>query len=210
MKMKIEWTNVKSQWIKIGKQWVEIGKEWMKDEKSRVKIWVIIIFFLIGGGYIQSFFAYKGYQENLREERQFTMDKFDELDDSLKGFSVTFRNEMDESKIEREKVLSKMEDVKDDIQGLKTGYKTAVSELKATIKDLKINMLTRVVENLQDDIDEFKMTVQDLEAKLDEARGGTKDLKAAKEGIEGIDLGKISVKKSARKKRRRKSEADKE
>ena len=66
-------------------------------------------------------------------------------------------------------------------------------------------MLTRVVENLQDDINKFKMTVQDLEAKLDEAR----DLKSAKEGIEGVDLGKISVKKSERKKRRRKSEADK-
>ena len=62
----------------------------------------------------------------------------------------------------------------------------AISDLRGEIEDLKVNKLTRMVQNLEDEVVKFKMKMQDLDLKLDETRGVK------------VDLGKISIKKKGK------------
>jgi len=158
----------------------------MEQVKSNVTIWIIIILLLIGGGYALGFLAYNDYEEGLSDQSRLTMDKFEELDKGLKEFSLTFEDTLDKNRIARGEVASQIGSLKEDFQVLKNAYKNAVLELRETVRHMEINRLTRKIENLQEDINKFRVEMQDLDLKVNEVRGGGPH-------PADVDLGKISV-----------------
>lgn len=150
----------------------------MDNGKRGLVIWIIIVFILIAGGYALGFFFYTDYKEDLDKYTHFTIEKFEEAKNDLKGLTTIFENARDKNEIEKEKLLSEIARIKEEAQNLKNEYKASLSELKRTIEDLGIDTLTRKVENLQDNVDGFKLTLQDLKLK---------------EEAMSVDLGKISV-----------------
>ena len=162
--------------------------------KGMLKFSVVILFVLLAGTYIIGYFVYQDYREKtayLDAQTQFAMDKFRELEEGMQDIDVALLNATDENKIEMRKVLSQMESMQENLQDWKAGYNKAVSDLKGEISDLKVSRLRRRMEKLQDEIDGFRMAMQDWDLKIyDDNRALT-----YKEGIEGVDLGKISVKK---------------
>ncbi|NQT74927.1 MAG: hypothetical protein HQ566_00220 [Candidatus Omnitrophica bacterium] len=153
----------------------------MKDAKSIITIIAISVVISIIAGYAAGFFVYREYKQKtayLDEQARSTMDKFGELEGGLKELYVSIENTVSENKMEREDLLSAIEKIKENLKEWERGYRTTLSELKGEIEDLKIGRLTRMVEKLQDEVDDFKMKMQDLELK---------------DEVEGVDLGKISV-----------------
>ncbi len=153
----------------------------MKDVKRIITIIAISISISIIAGYAAGFFVYREYKQktaHLDEQARSTMDKFGELDVNLKELYVSIENTVSENKMEREGLLAAIEKIKGYLKEWERGYRTTLSELKGEIEDLKIGRLTRMVEKLQDEVDDFKMKMQDLELK---------------DEMEGVDLGKISV-----------------
>ncbi len=159
-----------------------------------LKFSIIVLFALLVGTYIIGYFIYQDYRERtayLDEQAQFAMDRFRELEEDMKDIDVALLNATDENKIEMRKVLSQMESMQEIMKDWKAGYNKAVSDLKGEISDLKVSRLRRRMEKLQGEIDGFRMAMQDWDLKIyDDNRALT-----YKEGIEGVDLGKISVKK---------------
>ncbi len=155
----------------------------MKNTRTVVALIMISIIVSIGAGYVAGFFVYREYKQRtacLDSQVQSTIDKFGELENNLKDLYVIIENTVDENKAEKKRLLTTIEKIKEYLKGWERGYRRTVSELKEEIEDLKIGRLTRMVEKMQDEIDEFKMKIQDLELK---------------DELEGVDLGKISVKK---------------
>jgi len=154
----------------------------MKDTKRLVSLLITIIFLSIAAGGVAGFFVYRDYKENtahLGRRVQSTMDKFGMLEDNLKDIYVTLENTMDESAIERKQVLDKIEAMKEGLRNWETEYRDAMLQLKADMDNLKVEKLTRTVENLRSDIRGFKMKMQDMELRMDDTKG--------------VDLGRISV-----------------
>jgi len=153
----------------------------MKNLKTMVTLLIVCALVSIAAGYIAGFFVYREYKQKtayLDEQARSTMDKFGELEGGLKELYVSIENTVSENKMEREDLLSAIEKIKENLKEWERGYRTTLSELKGEIEDLKIGRLTRMVEKLQDEVDDFKMKMQDLELK---------------DEVEGVDLGKISV-----------------
>ncbi|MDP8229891.1 MAG: hypothetical protein P9L93_02180 [Candidatus Gorgyraea atricola] len=175
----------------------------MKNAKLASGLLTMVIFFSIGAGYVAGYFVYTDYKEKtayLDSRTRFAIDKFKEMEKDLKKLYIALENTADENKIETRKVLSRLEAIKEDIGEWKSGYKTTVSQLRGDIDDLKVDKLSRMVKRLQRDINGFKMRVQDMDLKIDEARGNSPGIR--KEAI-NIDLGKISVGKQEALKRER-------
>ncbi|MBU1147769.1 MAG: hypothetical protein KKD11_05390 [Candidatus Omnitrophica bacterium] len=175
----------------------------MKDTKLMSGLLTMVIFFSIGAGYVAGYFVYTDYKERtayLDSQARFAIGKFEDMEKDLKKLYITLQNTADEGKIETKKVLSRIETIKEDISEWESGYKTTVSNLRGDIDDLKVDKLTRMVERLQRDINGFKMRVQDMDLKIDEASGNALGIR--KEAI-NIDLGKISVGKQEALKRER-------
>ncbi|MFC1621324.1 hypothetical protein ACFL2G_03360 [Candidatus Omnitrophota bacterium] len=175
----------------------------MKNAKLTSGLLIMVIFFSIGSGYIAGYFVYTDYKEKtayLDSRTRFAIGKFEEMEKDLKKLYIALQDTADESKMETRKVLSRLEAISEDIGEWKSGYKATVSQLRGDIDDLKVGKLTRMVDRLQSDINGFKMKVQDMDLKIDEARGD--GLGHRKEAL-NIDLGKISVgKQEALKKER--------
>lgn len=150
----------------------------MGSERRGVVIWIIILFILISGGYALGFFFYNDYKEDFNRYTQITAEKFEEAKNDLKELSIAFENTRDKNEMEKAKLLSEIELLREEVQNLKREYAAAVSEVKRTIDDLGIDRLTRMVENLQDNVEGFRITIQDLKLK---------------EEAKSIDLGRISV-----------------
>ena len=170
----------------------------MKNAKLASGLLMMVIFFSIGAGYVAGYFVYTDYKEKtayLDSRTKFAIGKFKKMEKDLKKLYIALENTADESKIETRKVLSRLEAINEDIGEWKSGYKTTVSKLRGDIDDLKVDKLTRMVDRLQRDINGFKMRVQDMDLKIDEARGTSPGIR--KEAI-NIDLGKISVGKRER------------
>lgn len=159
----------------------------MDNTKVKVTIWIVIMSILIASGYILGFFAYKDYEENFNRQVEFTLNKFENLENNLRNFSITFENAIDKNKIERKQAVSQIQSIKENFKDLENKYNTALSEIRREIENLKVDRLTAVVENLQNDINELKKQIQDLEIKED---------------VKGVDLGKISVEKEEKEGRR--------
>ena len=137
----------------------------------------------LSAGYLAGSFVYKDYRRRTAYLEKETKDKFGKLENSLKDLYVTIDNTVDKNAIERKELLSKIEIVKEEIRKWEAGYRKTLSELKAAIEEQGIEKLKRMVENLQEDMDRFEITAQDLDLKIDEV-GRDKS----------VDLGKISVK----------------
>lgn len=159
----------------------------MDNAKIKITLWIFIIFVLIAGGYILGFFAYKEYEENFNRQAEFTLNKFENLENNLKKFSTTFENTLDKNKIERKKALSQMQNIKEALKDVENKYKAALSEMRMEIEGLRVDRLTAMVENMQQDINELKKDIQDLEIKED---------------AKGVDLGRISVEKEGKEDRK--------
>ncbi|MBU4313108.1 MAG: hypothetical protein KJ706_10400 [Candidatus Omnitrophica bacterium] len=170
----------------------------MKDAKNVITLLIIIILISIAAGYGAGYFVYQDYKQKTAyfdEHTQLTLNKFSELETNLKELYSNFESSIDENSVERKKVLSRIESMNEDIQEWKEGYNAVVSEIKGTIEEMKVDKLTRMVENLQDDVDEFELAVQDLNLKLDDANGST----VTKQRDGGsVDLGRISVHKNTK------------
>ena len=172
----------------------DILKEIMVEvnEKRIAKLLVVIILSSIVCGYGAGFFIYRQHKEKIAyfdKQTRFASDKFAELEDNLKDVYTALENTLDENKIERKELLLKVGSIKEAIGDWQEGYRVAISTLKAEVKNLRVGKLTRMVENMQSDIDGFKMKVQDLELKLDDAKGNV--LGASRD----VSLGKISVRR---------------
>jgi len=157
--------------------------------KTVVSLIIVILLVSIFAGYVAGFIIYKEYREKTKYydmQAQFTLDKFEKLESNLKDLYSTLSNTVDQNMIVRKKLLSTIKNMNDDIQDWKKGYGATLSDIRDEINDLEIGRLRRMVEKLQDDIDAFKMTIQDLELK---------------DELKGIDLGKISVQKKEKKKK---------
>ena len=166
----------------------------MSEEKTNSRLLIIIVFVLVAIGYIIGFFLYMEHKqktEYYQGQAQAAIDKIEKLEKNLKGFFISLENTRDKYRLEREDLSSTVGYIKKDIKEWEKKYMTAISELREEIEDLKINRLTRMVENLEDEIVKFKMKVQDIDLKLNE--GTSAD----------IDLGKISVKQEKKIKRER-------
>ncbi len=161
----------------------------MKDTRKVVTIVIFFIVFSIVAGYAAGYLVYKEYKKKTAILEREAKEKFEKLELSLKSLYGALENTMDENKIERKKALAVVEDIREGIGEWKKDQASIIAELKDTIKQLKVGKLTRMVENLQDDIDKFKMTVQDLDIKVDEVTRGEGA------GLDNVDLGRISVKK---------------
>lgn len=175
----------------------------MKNAKLMSGLLMMAIFFSIGAGYVAGYFVYTDYKERtayLDSQARFAIGKFDDMEKDLKELYIALQNTADEGKIETKKVLSRLEAINEDISEWKNGYKATVSRLRGDIDDLKVDKLARMVDRLQSDINGFKMKVQDMDLKIDEASGN--GLGIRKEAI-NIDLGKISVGKQEVLKRER-------
>lgn len=161
-----------------------------------IKLLIVIIFASIAAGYVAGFFVYRDYREKaayLDSQTQFAMNKFGEMEGNLKELYVSLDNTVDKNSIEKKELLSKIEEMREDIKEWEIGYRATLLGLKKTIEGLNVDKLTRIVEKMQKDIDEFRVDVQDMGLKLDEVRGTDKVAGSTKP--EGVDLGKISVKK---------------
>ena len=152
----------------------------MKSTKTITTLLIIGIFISIATAYIAGFFIYRDYKEKTAYLERLARNKFEELENNLKDLYITLENMIDEDKIEKQDLLSKLENIKEDIENWKEGYRVAISELRASLEDLKVEALTRMVEKMQDEINEFKTKIQDLDLKIDEVKGS-------------VDLGRISV-----------------
>jgi len=152
----------------------------MKNAKTIVTLLTVVIFASIAAGYAAGFFVYKEYQEKTRHLEEETRNSFRAMENSIKGLSIALEDTADQNRQERKEFLTRIEDMREGIKEWEATYKIALSELKGQVRSLKVNRLTRMVENLQSDIEEFKIKIQDMKLKED---------------IEGVDLGKISVKK---------------
>lgn len=164
----------------------------MKNANAIITLLIFLIVASIAAGYAAGFFVYREYQQKTACLERQVEDRFGKVEDSLKDFYISLENAMDENKIERKKALAVVEKMKEDMEEWKKGYASAIAELGRTIENLKVERLTRMVENLQDNIDDFRMTMQDLDIKVEEVRGARADSKI---DPNSIDLGKISVKK---------------
>lgn len=171
----------------------------MKDTKTIVTFLTVIIFMSIATGYVTGYFVYRGYKQKtayLDKQARLTTDRFGELEGNLQELYSSLEGSIDDSRVERRRVLSSIESIKEDIQEWKKGYNVRMSELRWAMEDMKVDKLTRMVENLQDDIDEFELAIQDLNLKLDDTEGRTI---SGKVDGESVDLGKISVREKAKK-----------
>lgn len=160
----------------------------MKDVKTIITSLIVIILISIAAGYGAGYFVYQDYKQKtayFNEHAQLTLERFAKLESNLGELYSNFENSIDESNVERKKVLSRIESINQDIQEWKDGYKVTISDIKGTMEEMKIGKLTRMVENLQGDIDEFELAVQDLNLKLEDTSG------------KSVDLGRISVRKKA-------------
>ncbi|MBU3959210.1 MAG: hypothetical protein KJ902_03475 [Candidatus Omnitrophica bacterium] len=155
----------------------------MKNIKRLVILLAVFILVSLSAGYLAGSFVYKDYRRRTAYLEKETKDKFGKLENSLKDLYVTIDNTVDKNAIERKELLSKIEIVKEEIRKWEAGYRKTLSELKAAIEEQGIEKLKRMVENLQEDMDRFEITAQDLDLKIDEV-GRDKS----------VDLGKISVK----------------
>lgn len=154
----------------------------------------------IGAGYAAGYFVYKQYTTKTAEmERQAGLN-YEKLQKELKDFYVTLENTIDENKIDRAQFVAHIEKIKEDLKGWEKGYRESLAGLQSEIENLKIDRLTYMVEKLQDDIQGFRMTVQDMDMQMDEVRGAAADIRNLREQDLGIDLGRISVGKSDKKK----------
>src|SRR3989338_605436 len=106
----------------------------MDNGKRGLVIWIIIVFILIAGGYALGFFFYTDYKEDLDKYTHFTIEKFEEAKNDLKGLTTVFENARDKNEIEKEKLLSEIAVLKEEAQNLKNEYKASLSELKRTIR----------------------------------------------------------------------------
>lgn len=164
----------------------------MKSARVIIVLLVFLIIVSIAAGYLAGFFVYKEYKEKTAILEKQVKDRFGSVENNLKKLYATMENTMDENKIERKKALAVARDIKKGIEEWEKGYMATIVELKDIIDDLKVEKLTRRVENLQDDIAGFKMTMQDLDIKIDEVR----DKKAnSRANLDSVNLGRISVKK---------------
>jgi hypothetical protein len=165
----------------------------MRDTRLIISLLITVIIFSIAAGYTAGFFIYRDYKEKavyFDRQNQIAIDKFGALDENLKGLYTALENVADENKAEKKELLAKIEAIKEDTKEWEKGYRATLLELKETVEGLKMDQLTRIVENLQDEINEFKIKVQDLDLKLDETKGIRS---TDKEETRGVDLGKISV-----------------
>ncbi len=171
----------------------------MKDTKTIITFLTVIIFMSIATGYIAGYFVYRGYKQKTAyfdKQARLTMGRFRELEGNLQELYSGLERSIDNSRLERRRVLSSIESIKEDIQGWKKGYNVSMSELRGAVEDMKVDRLTRMVENLQGDIDEFELAVQDLNLKLGDIEGRT--ISRKRDG-KSVDLGKISIRKKAKK-----------
>jgi chromosome segregation ATPase len=133
----------------------------------------------IGAGYVAGYFVYKQYTVKTAEmERQSSLN-YEKLQKELKGFYVTLENTIDENKIDRARFEAHIEKIKEDLKGWEKGYRESLAGLQAEIEGLKVDRLAYMVEKLQEDMQSFKMTIQDMDMRMDDIRG--------------VDLGKIAV-----------------
>ncbi|MFC1666294.1 hypothetical protein ACFL0P_00290 [Candidatus Omnitrophota bacterium] len=166
----------------------------MKSAKIIITLLIVVVLASIAAGYAAGFFVYRQYKEKavyFDKQVQLTMDKFGGIESNLDELYSA----LDKGKMERENALSKIEKIKEDLQGWKKGYGATLSGLRNAIDDLKVDRLRMAVEGLKGDINDFKMTMQDFDLKLDEYRGKTVNLRADGENVKSVDLGKISVRK---------------
>ncbi len=178
------------------------------DNKGILKLSIMVLFALLIGTYVIGYFMYKDYSEKtayLNDQAQLATDRFKEMEDGMRDIDVVLSNATDENKIEIRKMLSQLDSMQGILKDWETEYNKTVSDLKGEISDLKVSRLRRRMEKLQDEIDGFKMAMQDWDLKIyDDNRALT-----YKEGIEGVDLGKISVKKKSDGKREQERETKK-
>jgi len=164
----------------------------MKHAKTIITLLLVLIIISIAAGYTAGFFVYNKYKEETAQMEKQAQTKFKDIDSGLKELYVTLQNGMDKNNIERKRLLSNIEGMKDDLRDWKKGYRASISELKKTIEDLRVERLTRIVEDMQDDINGFKVRMQDLDLKMDEVR---KEAGSSGMHPDNIDLGRISIKK---------------
>lgn len=151
----------------------------MKNAKAIFMLLLICILVSIGAGYVAGFYVYREYREKTEYLEAQARNKFKDVEKNLQDLYLTLENKFDENKIEREKALSKLEEIRDNIKEWERGYRAALLQLRGKIEDLKVERLRMTVEKMQDEMKEFRMKVQDMELKNE---------------MEGVDLGKISVK----------------
>lgn len=151
----------------------------MKNAKAIFTLLLICILVSIGAGYVAGFYVYREYREKTEYLEAQARNKFKDVEKNLQDLYLTLENKFDENKIEREKALSKLEEIRDNIKEWERGYRAALLQLRGKIEDLKVERLRMTVEKMQNEMKEFRMKVQDMELKNE---------------MEGVDLGKISVK----------------
>jgi len=171
-----------------------------KEGNTIVRILIMIMLASIAAGYGVGYFVYKDYKRKTVEMETQAEKKYGNIQEDIKDFYVKLENAMDENRMERAKFLAYIEKTKEDLKGWERGYRQSLVDLKNEIEGLKVDRLTHMVENMQDDVVGFKMTIQDLDLKLDEVRGVAADMKNLREQDLGIDLGRISVGKGGNKK----------
>lgn len=161
----------------------------MNDAKNAKTMGTLLIFVILGSivaGYVAGFSVYRDYREKTAyfdRQVQITLDKFMEMQDNMNGLYTSLENTVDKNNIAREELVSKLEAIKGDIREWEREQHDAVVELKEAMDGLKVDKLARMVENLQGDVNGFKLKIQDLELKIDDK----------KESAVKVDLGKISV-----------------
>ncbi|MBU3911540.1 MAG: hypothetical protein KKD90_03035 [Candidatus Omnitrophica bacterium] len=175
----------------------------MKQGHTITRFLIVILLVSMVGGYGVGYFVYKEYKQKTSDMEKQTEQKYGKIQDDMKNFYIRLENAMDENRMERAKFLASIEKTKEDLKSWERRYRQSLADLKGEIEGLKIDKLTYMVENLQDDVIGFKMTIQDLDLKLDEVRGAAADMRSLREQDLGIDLGRISVGKDGKKKDKR-------
>lgn len=176
----------------------------MKKGNIILMFLIAVIVLSIAAGYLAGYLVYKEYKLRTSEfERQVEL-KYSKLETNLKDFYVRLENTVDENRADRKKFLEHIEKMKNDLKGWESSYREALSELENNIEDLKVDRLNAMVEKLENEVHQFKMSLQDMDLKMDEVRGIAADTKKLREQDLGIDLGTISVGRDSKKKQDKK------
>ncbi len=155
----------------------------MKNTRLLLILTGAVMFAAIFAGYYAGILYYKEYQrKSAYFDKKIT--KVSELEKSLGDLYHSLENAEDEKEMDKKEILSKIEEIRHEIRSWQVEQRAAIADLRSGMDELKVDRLERLVLNLREEMNEFRMSVQDLNIKVDEI-----------EKEKSVDLGRISVTK---------------
>jgi len=138
-------------------------------------------------GYIAGFIIYNDYRQKtlyFNKQTEAILDRFCELGEKLKDLYSAIESSINRDAQQKEDIFARIESIRKDVKNLEELYTPTLLELKETMDTAKIQRMSMMIESLKEDMDSFKVRMQDIDLRLD---------MIDKEGIPGVDLGRISI-----------------